>query len=136
MNDKKYTSADIGRTLSVSDRTARRYIEKHIDIKGTTKYISEEFYNLIIELETSCRTGDGQISDIHDRTEYFSEEEYQEFQKRLIEYPLIRKHIEALEKELEYHKNRFTELLSAHKSSLENTQQRNFIEAKEKRLDQ
>ena len=83
-------------------------------------------------------------------TEYFTDEEYQEFQKRLTEYPLLKEKIEesknrlddskeyiqTLLNELEYHKQTYQKHLEMHQKMIDVFQQRNFIEAKEKGLDQ
>lgn len=140
----QYTSSDIARTLSVNQRTARRYIEKHLYIKGNTKVLSKEFFDLIVHLESeSGQQADinGQETDIDGHIEFFTEEEYQEFHKRLVEYPLFKKHIETLKSEIEHHKNQYEKLIQlhndfvqAHKSSLKIIEQRNFIEAKEKKI--
>ena len=64
----------------------------------------------------------------YDVIEGFTKEEYQEFQKRLIEYPILRK-------DLEYHR----ESSKSHQRQMElilrNLEQRNFIEAKDKKLE-
>ncbi|MGQ2091967.1 hypothetical protein [Ornithobacterium rhinotracheale] len=158
---KKYTSSDIKRTLSVSERTARRYIEKHIVIEGNTKYISEDFFNFIIQKESKSGQGNGHKSDTNrtqsghetdsleipqneefDHIEYFTEEEYQEFHKRLTEYPLLKEqikdskeHLQDLKNELEYHKAVYLKHLETHEKLIEGIKQRNYIEAKEKKLD-
>jgi hypothetical protein len=65
----------------------------------------------------------------------FTEDEYQEFHKRLSEYPILKERISDVLNELDYHKrsaeshNRQMEII------LQTLQQRNFIEAKEKKLD-
>jgi hypothetical protein len=38
------------------------------------------------------------------RVEYFTEEAYQEFHKRLSEYPLLKDQLEYLKKDIAYHK--------------------------------
>ena len=85
-----------------------------------------------------------------DIIEAFSQEEYLEFQKRLTEYPLLKEKIEesknrlddskeyiqTLLNELEYHKQTYQKHLEMHQKMIDVFQQRNFIEAKEKGLDQ
>lgn len=160
MEDRKFTTSDISKTLKVSDRTVRRYIDKEISkIEG--KYIlSEDAYNFIVNKYSSDnpRTTHGQSSDIDlstkndefDIIEAFSQEEYLEFQKRLTEYPLLKEkikesknrlddskeYIQTLLNELEYHKQTYQKHLEMHQKMIDVFQQRNFIEAKEKGLDQ
>ena len=83
-------------------------------------------------------------------TEYFTEEEYLEFQKRLTEYPILKEQIQnskeylnTIENQMEYFKNAYNKQLEMHenlvqsvKNFSDNLMQRNYIEAKEKGLDQ
>ena len=66
MEDKKFTTADVSKTLKVSDRTVRRYIDKEISkIEG--KYIlSDDMYNFIVNKYSTdnLRTTCGQPADI------------------------------------------------------------------------
>jgi hypothetical protein len=72
----------------------------------------------------------------------FTADEYEEFRKRLTEYPMFKKHIESLKTEIEYHKNQYESLMALHREfikmqekALDNLTQRSFIEAKEKGFD-
>ena len=160
MEEIKFTTTDISKKLKVSDRTVRRYIDKEISkIEG--KYLlSEDAFNFIINKYSAdnLRTTYGQPADTNsdveneefDIIEAFSQEEYLEFQKRLTEYPLLKEKIEeskerlddskeyiqTLLNELEYHKQTYHKHLEMHQKMIDVFQQRNFIEAKEKGLDQ
>ena len=63
-----------------------------------------------------------------DRVEYFTEEEYQEFHKRLVEYDILKDQLQYHRKSSESH-NKQMEMI------LQMMEQRNYIEAKEKKLD-
>lgn len=141
---EKFTTADIARTLSVSERTARRYVENLVSLQKGTLLIDKEAFDLIINRysDEKLRTTSGQPADIDGVTEFFTDEEYGEFQKRLTEYPFLKKRIDTLQEEISYHKQQYDtlmgvhkEFLQMHKKSLENMTQRNWIEAKEKGLD-
>lgn len=160
MEEKKYTTSDISKIINVSDRTVRRYIDKEISKLDGKYLLSEDAYNFIINKYSadSPRTTRGQPADITKSTdddefniiEAFSQEEYLEFQKRLTEYPLLKEKIEeskerlddskeyiqTLLNELEYHKQTYHKHLEMHQKMIDIFQQRNFIEAKEKGLDQ
>ena len=118
---KKYTTADIASALSVSDRTARRKLAEHVTILNGRYELSEAIFKYIVGVEdtssdtvrTSADTKSQELE--YDIIEGFSTEEYQEFQKRLVEYPLL--------------KDKQMELILA------NIQQRNFIEAKDKNIE-
>ena len=155
MNNKRYTTIDISKELNTSDRTARRYIEKEFS-KIDGKYsLSEDAFNFIKNKYSADnpRTTPGQPSDTDTELEIieaFSQEEYLEFQKRLTEYPILKEkikesrerlndskeYIKTLLNELEYHKQTYQKHLEMHQKMIDVFQQRNFIEAKEKGLDQ
>ena len=101
----KHTLSDISATLSVTERTNRRWI-KTLAIKGGNKILFPED---ILELLKSRHENDKVATspDIEekqfDRVEYFTEEEYQEFHNRLVEYDIMEQlnYIEAKEKKLD-----------------------------------
>ena len=139
MSDK-FTTDDIATTLSVNKRTAQRYVENLLNKEQGKISFDKDVFNLIIERHAN----DNQTTEEESEgvTEFFTTEQYTEFQKRLIEYPMIKRHIEALQKDIEYHKEQYDTLMSLHKEfvkmhevSLKNITQRSWIEAKEKGLD-
>ncbi|WP_312067546.1 hypothetical protein [Empedobacter sp.] len=158
MEEKKYTTTDVSKKINVSDRTVRRYIDKEISKIDGKYMLSEDAYNFIVNKYSSdnSRTTHGQPADTEnnddefDIIEAFSQEEYLEFQKRLTEYPLLKEKIEeskdrlneskeyiqTLLNELDYHKKTYHKHLEMHQKMIDVFQQRNFIEAKEKGLDQ
>jgi len=151
---QKYTSEDLSKALNTSKRTAQRYIDKLFDKSNKEVSFEEDVFNLLIQRhhnDTITTDSDNGI------TEYFTEEEYNEFQKRLTEYPILKQQLEdskdnlnTLLNELEYHKSAYTKQLLLHEKLIESIsekainerimldtiKQRNFIEAKEKGLDQ
>jgi len=151
---EKYTSENLAEILQISKRTAQRYIDKIFDKTGKEISFEEDVFNLLIQRHKNDNIA---TDDDNGVTEYFTEEEYQEFQKRLTEYPLLKQQIEeskenlnTLLNELEYHKTAYTKQLLLHEKLIESIsektinerimldtiRQRNFIEAKEKGLDQ
>lgn len=141
---KKYTTSDIARTLGVTERTVRRKLHKHLSLKDGAYEVSEEFFNFLKDNTNFADTPSDIVrtdSDIankeveYDVIEGFSAEEYQEFQKRLIEYPLLKEHLETIMNQLEYFKESSASKDRQMELILENIQQRNFIEAKDKKLD-
>lgn len=153
MNDK-YTSENLAEILKISKRTAQRYIDKLLDKTGKEVSFNEDVLNLLAQRHDNDNTATDNDNGI---TEYFTEDEYQEFQKRLTEYPLLKQQLEeskenlsTLLNEMEYHKTAYTKQLLLHEKlidsiaekaineriMLDSIRQRNFIEAKEKGLDQ
>lgn len=141
---KKYSTADIARTLAVSERTVRRKLSKHLLIKDGKYEVSEEFFNFLKgntdfadtpadNLRTDADTTEKEQE--YDIVEGFTEEEYQEFQKRLVEYPLLKDHLATIINELEYHRKSGESKDKQMELILANIQQRNFIEAKDKKID-
>ena len=151
---KKYTSEDLSKALNTSKRTAQRYIDKIFDKSNKEVSFEEDIFNVLIQRHHNDNIATDNDNGI---TEYFTEEEYLEFQKRLTEYPLLKQQLEdskdnlnTLLNELEYHKSAYTKQLLLHEKLIESIsekaineriildtiKQRNFIEAKEKGLDQ
>ena len=145
---KKYSTADIARTLEVSERTVRRKLSKHLLIKDGKYEVSEEFFNFLKantnfadtpadtpadNLRTDADTTKKEQE--YDIVEGFTAEEYQEFQKRLVEYPLLKDHLATIMNELEYHRESGRSKDKQMELILANIQQRNFIEAKDKKIE-
>jgi hypothetical protein len=131
-----YTIADIVATFSVSERTAQRWVESLVFKENNKIVIPQDVFDLL-----KSRHSSDTLPTLPD-TEYeypivegFTEDEYQEFHKRLSEYPYLKERISDVLNELDYHKrsaeshNRQMEII------LQTLQQRNYIEAKEKKLD-
>lgn len=140
----KYTSNDIATTLNVSTRTAQRYIESLTFIDNGKIYINEDVFNLILSRHQNDTktTSSLQEKNTEGITEFFTNEEYNEFQKRLIEYPKLKQMLEASENYIEtlrndvvYHRSIYQKHLDIHEKLIESIKERNFIEAKEKKLD-
>lgn len=144
-SEKKYSSKEIAEILGVSDRTVRRYLNSYISQEGQSYQVSQEMLDI---LKAKYLDDEEEAADII--VQEFTNNEYSEFHRRLTEYPLLKNdlehhkkhaedhedHIKTLRNELEYHKrsaeshNRQMEII------LNTLQQRNFIEAKEKGLDE
>ena len=62
----------------------------------------------------------------------FAQSEYNELHKRLSEYSLLKDYIKTILNELDYHKKSSESHNKQMEMILENSQQRNFIEAKDK----
>lgn len=149
---KQYNLKDLANELNISERTARRYIDELINETQNIRENKYKFSYLIFNsIVNSRQTFDTELTE-NDKgvTEYFTDEEYQEFQKRLIEYPILKEQIEnskeylsTIENQMEYFKNAYNKQLDMHENLIQsvknfsdNLTQRNFIEAKEKGLDQ
>ncbi|MDM1039830.1 hypothetical protein [Myroides odoratimimus] len=137
----KYTTSDISATLGVSLRTSQRYIESLTIVENGKTFLSEDVFNLIISrhLNDKEATDEKELEGI---TEFFTNEEYEEFQKRLTEYPMLKQmlkaseeYISSLRNDVEYHRAIYQKHLDIHEKLIESIKERNFIEAKEKKLD-
>ena len=95
----KYSISDIATTFSVSERTAQRWVESLILRQGNKMFIEEDVFDLL----KSRHAPDKENTDF-ERIEYFTEEEYQEFHKRLAEYPHLKEQIQYVLKDLEYYR--------------------------------
>lgn len=125
--EKKYNSKEIAEILNVSDKSVRRYLNSYFYINNGAYEVSEKMLT-ILKTEHLGQATDTSVQEF-DRVEYFTEEEYQEFHKRLVEYDILKEQLEYHRKSSESH-NKQMELI------LNMMQQRNFIEAKEKKLDE
>lgn len=123
-----YKLKEIAEILKVSDRTVERYLKSYFSLEKGGYQVSEKMLE-VLKSEYIEDNSDNVV-------EEFTKEDYLEFQKRLTEYPLLKERAEILLKDIEYHKksidshNRQMELI------LNLMHQRNFIEAKEKKLDE
>ena len=154
---KFYNTKEIAKILGVTDRSVRRYLNTYFSFDNKAFSVSEKMLDIIKseyigQVADRLRTGDesneykgttkhlertadktrtgadnNEYEENFDVIEGFTTEEYQEFQKRLIEYPM-------LQKDLEYHR----ESAKSHQRQMElilrNLEQRNFIEANDKSL--
>lgn len=156
---KKYTLKEIADEFSVSERTILRQIQTISDklknpySKGFT--LSEELKELIFSDKFQTNSDKVQTSLDNDENEefpfveYFTADEYEEFKKRITEYPFLKEQIEnskeylnAMEGQMEYFRNAYNKQLEMHETLIQsvknfsdNLVQRNFIEAKDKGLD-
>jgi ABC-type multidrug transport system ATPase subunit len=139
---KKYTTTDIASELGISDRTVRRWIADLIDYSKGKYIVSEDVLNLLknrLKSEGS-RTDFGQTSDTENEDDFdyyeaFTADEYIEFQKRINEYPVLKEYIENLKEQIEFLRFNTAQQNEVIKDLSAGIKQRNFIEAKEKRLD-
>lgn len=126
----KYTISDISATLSVTERTVQRWIETLVIKEGNKILVPEDVLELLKSRHVNDKVATSpDIEEKHfDRVEYFTEEEYQEFHKRLVEYDILKDQLQYHRKSSESH-NKQMEMI------LQMMEQRNYIEAKEKKLD-
>ena len=124
--ENKYTSKEIAKILNVSDKSVRRYLNSYFSIEKGAYKVSEKMLNLL-KIEYLGQSTDTDIQG-YERIEYFTEEEYQEFHKRLVEYSNLKEQLEYHKKSSENHSRQMDIILNI-------MQQRNFIEATEKRIE-
>lgn len=145
---KNYTTKEAAKLLGVSERTIQRHITTLIETlktpnnKGFT--IPEDIVNLLSSRHQNDKTAtdsDKENSEFP-YVEYFTEEEYEEFKKRITEYPFLKEQIsisqeylESLKSQIEYFRMSYHRQLDIHEKLIDSVKERNFIEAKEKGLD-
>lgn len=122
-----YNSKEIAEILGVSDKSVRRYLNSYFSIKNGSYEVSEKMLEVL-------------------KNEYLDEEtdiivqpyttnEYEELHRRLSEYPFLKERIEYILNDMEYYRNSMSSKEKQMEMLLNMMQQRNFIEAKEKKLD-
>ena len=125
---KEYTIKELADKLSVSTRTVERYLKALYRRENNKIIITLDVVNLLEARHKYDNNTDTITTQEYDIVEGFTNEEYQEFQKRLIEYPMLRK-------DLEYHRESSKSHQRQMEMILRNLEQRNFIEAKDKKLE-
>lgn len=149
---KKYTTKEIAALFGVSERTIQRHLATldnniaNTDKKGYS--IPEDIVFFLAQqhhYDISATTNDSKRHDEKEEfphIEYFTEEEYQEFQKRITEYPFLKEqiklsneHLESLKSQIDYFRISYNKQLEIHEKLIDSVKERNFIEAKEKGLD-
>ena len=135
---KDYTIKELAELLEVSERTILRQIQTISDklknpyTKGFT--ISEDLKNIIFSDKFQTNS-DKENEEEFDYFEAFTTEEYIEFQKRINEYPVLKEYIENLKEQIEFLRFNTAQQNEVIKDLSAGIKQRNFIEAKEKGLD-
>lgn len=148
---KNYTTKEVAELFGVSERTIQRHIATLIDsLKNpSNKGISIPFD--VVKFLASRHGYDKLTTDSDSMSEqennypyveYFTEEEYEEFKKRITEYPFLKEQInisqeylESLKSQIEYFRMSYHRQLDIHEKLIDSVKERNFIEAKEKGLD-
>lgn len=149
---KKYNTKEIAELFGVSERTIQRHITtlsenlSNTDKKGY--FIPEDVVFFLAErhrYDILATTNDNEQQDEKEEfpyIEYFTEEEYQEFKKRITEYPFLKnqiklsnEHLESLKTQIEYFRLSYNKQLDIHEKLIGAFRERNFIEAKEKGMD-
>ncbi len=136
--ENKYTSKEVAEILGVSDKSVRRYLNSYFSIENGTYQVSEKMLEVLKNeylgqaADNLRTTSDKDVQEY--RAEYFTEEEYAEFQKCLIEYHLLKEQLEYHKKSAESHQKQMEVILKIleQKNILE--QQRNVLEARDKRI--
>ena len=101
--------------MNVSDKSVRRYLNSYFSIENGAYKVSEKMISVLKneylgQPADNLRTGSDIDIQGFERVEYFTEDEYQEFHKRLVEYPFLKEQLEYHRKSIESH-NRQMELL-------------------------
>lgn len=145
---KNYTTKEVAELLGVSERTIQRHIATLIETLKTPNnkgfIIPEDIVNLLLSRHQNDKiTTESDTENLEfPYVEYFTEEEYEEFKKRITEYPFLKEQIsisqeylESLKSQIEYFRMSYHRQLDIHEKLIDSVKERNFIEAKEKGLD-
>lgn len=145
--ENKYTTKQIAEILGVTDKSVRRYLNSYFSINNGAYEVSEKMLNILKteylgQPTDNLRTGEepqeplkGNEDFENGRIEYFTEDEYQEFHRRLSEYPYLKERVGDILNELDYHKRAGESHNKQMEIILQTIKERNFIEANDKRLD-
>lgn len=122
-----YNSKEIAEILGVSDKSVRRYLNSYFSITNGAYEVSEKMLEV---LKNEYLDEDSDII-----VQPYTKSEYEELHKRLSEYPFLKERIKDILNELDYHKKSIDSHNKQMEIILNMMQQRNYIEAKEKKLD-
>lgn len=100
--ENKYTSKEVAEILSVSDKSVRRYLNSYYSIENGAYKVSEKMLEVL--------KNEYLEADLDTIVQEFTPAEYEEFQKRLIEYSFLKEQLEYHRKSIDSH-NRQMELL-------------------------
>ncbi len=102
---EEYTIDEIAELFDCSERTIRRNIKKITDTLSTSERNKKVSVNIVSEI-AKLNNWEFQKEFNGHRVveEFFTENEYSEFEKRLREYPYLKERIETLLNDLDYHK--------------------------------
>lgn len=133
----KYTISDIATIFGISERTAQRWVETLVIKEGNKILIPQDVFELLTlrHKNDNITTSSDTDKEDFERVEYFTEDEYQEFHRRLSEYPFLLDKVKYLLDDLDYHKKSVEKHQEQQRVLIESITQRNFIEAKEKGFD-
>ena len=132
----EYTIKELSDRLNVSTRTVERYL-KNLYTKEKNRIMIPLDVVELLELRHNSDTTPTEVrQEEYDVIEGFTNEEYEEFKTRLIEYPALKEKVDYLLNDIEYHKKQIESHNRQMEIVLRNMEQRNFIEAKDKKLDQ
>ena len=121
-----YNTKQIAEILKVSDKTVRRYLNSYFTINNGAYEVSEKMLDVL---------KNDYIENPDIVVQEFTSDEYLEFHKRLSEYPVLMDRITDILKDLEYHRKSAESHNLQMELILRNLEQRNYIEAKDKKLD-
>lgn len=134
MNKKSYTLKELSDMYSVTSRTIVRHLKGLYFIEKNKVKVPLDVVKLLEvrhkydTSKTEVRQADDTeiTSAEYDVIEGFSSDEYKEFQKRLIEYPLLKKDLEYHRKASESHQRQMEKIINI-------LEQRNYLEAIDKK---
>lgn len=91
-----YKLKEVAEILGVSDRTVERYLKSYFSLENGAYQVSEKMLEVLKSeyLENEFDTV----------VEEFTKEDYDEFRKRLIEYPFLKERAESLLSDMEYYR--------------------------------
>mgnify|MGYP003612680388 CR=1 FL=1 len=145
--ENKYTTKQIADILGVTDKSVRRYLNSYFSINNGAYEVSDKMLSILksdyLGLSAdNLRTDEAPQEPLkgnedfeNGRIEYFTEDEYQEFHRRLSEYPYLKERVGDILNELDYHKRAGESHNKQMEIILQTIKERNFIEANDKRLD-
>ncbi|WP_379953371.1 hypothetical protein [Dokdonia sp. R78006] len=124
MGKDYYTTSEVSKLLGVTDRTVRRRLESYFLKENNAYQISSKMLD-ILKADTATDSTGQELSENNNIEEVFTPDDYQEFQRRLIEYPILKKDLEYHKRSVESHQRQMEKILDI-------MHQRNLLEGGDK----
>jgi len=123
MSKDYYSTSEVAELLGVTDRTVRRRLENYFYKDNNTYQISSKMLD-VLQADTMSDDSGHEISG-YNIEEVFTPEDYEEFRKILIEYPMLKKDLEYHKRSAESHQRQMETILKI-------MHQRNLLEGGDK----
>ncbi len=134
MENKDYTTKELAELFGVSIRTIQRHLATLVRQSQNTVIVPFDIVQVLLsrhKYDTSTTLGDNENNEDDDTADViweYTNEEFAELQKTLIEYPMLKEQVGYLKEQIEYHKNSVLNHQKQIDKILNTIEQKNYID--------